>query len=224
MASRTRIGKKNRVFTTSCEPPSEVFSSKASCKGPLTQTTLQANISFLLSKTSNVQVPVPFSQSQPQLNSSQATTLTHENILNSNDSHSLKRKGRGPTRGKGTDDIVSAAGKISLKIYKKMGRAIGNQQARLASECGYVVQSFAPLCYKRWIDIPNEEKNKLYDRVLAKFKLDLTVAHVNKCVNDTLARRYRDYRCRLKEKYFNGKTLDDAMKNCPTDIKQDDWD
>ncbi|CAA2958128.1 Hypothetical predicted protein [Olea europaea subsp. europaea] len=133
-------------------------------------------------------------------------------------------KGRGPTRGKGTDDIVSAAGKISLEISKKLGRAIGNQQALLASECGYIVRYFAPLCYKRWIDIPYEEKNKLYDRVLAKFKLDLTVEHVHKCVNDTLARRYRDYRCRLKEKYFNGKTLDDAMKNCPTDIKQVDWD
>ncbi|XP_022898013.1 uncharacterized protein LOC111411689 isoform X3 [Olea europaea var. sylvestris] len=234
MASRTRIGKKNRVFTTSYEPPSDVFSSKASCKGPLTHTTLQANISSSLSKTSNAQVPTPLpqplrvptplSQPQLQLNSSQATTLTHETILNSNDSHSLKRKGRGPTRGKGTDDIVSAAGKISLEISKKLGRAIGNQQARLASECGYVVRSFAPLCYKRWIDIPYEEKNKLYDRVLAKFKLDLTVEHVHKCVNDTLARRYRDYRCRLKEKYFNGKTLDDAMKNCPTDIKQVDWD
>ncbi|CAA3008057.1 Hypothetical predicted protein, partial [Olea europaea subsp. europaea] len=51
MASRTRIGKINRVFTTSYEPPLEVFSSKASCKGPLTQTTLQANISSSLSKT-----------------------------------------------------------------------------------------------------------------------------------------------------------------------------
>lgn len=86
------------------------------------------------------------------------------------DSHSLKRKGRGLTRGKGTDDIVSAAGKISLEISKTMGRAIGNQQARLASECGYVVRSFAPLRYKRWIDIPNEEKNKLYDRVLVCHK------------------------------------------------------
>lgn len=86
------------------------------------------------------------------------------------DSHSLKRKGHGLTRGNGTDDIVSAAGKISLEISKTMGRAIGNQQARLASECGYVVRSFAPLRYKRWIDIPNEEKNKLYDRVLVCHK------------------------------------------------------
>ncbi|XP_022880427.1 uncharacterized protein LOC111397656 [Olea europaea var. sylvestris] len=68
------------------------------------------------------------------------------------------------------------------------------------------------------------KKKKLYDRVLAKFKLELTVEHVHKCVNDALARRYRDYRCRLKEKYFNGKTLDDAMKNHPIDIKQVDWD
>ncbi|CAA3009705.1 Anaphase-promoting complex subunit 6 [Olea europaea subsp. europaea] len=234
MASRTRIGKKNRVFTTSSEPPSEVFSSKESCKGPLTQTTLQTNISSSLSKTSNVQVPTPlsqplrvsvsFSQTQPQLNSSQATTLTHENILNSNNSHSLKRKGRGPTRVEGIDDIINVAGKILLEISKKLRRAIGNRQAHFASGCGYVIRSFAPLCYKRWIDIPNEEKHKLYDRILAKFKLDLTVQHVHKSVNDTLARRYPDYRCRLKEKYFNGKILDDAMKNCPTDIKQDDWD
>ncbi|CAA2940140.1 Hypothetical predicted protein [Olea europaea subsp. europaea] len=210
MASRTRIGKKNRVFTISYEPPSHVFSSKVSCKGPSTYTTLQANISSSLSKTSNahaptplpqpLRVPAPLSQPHLQLNSSQATTLTQKTILNSN------------------------AGKILLKISKKLGRAIGNQQARLASECGYVVRSFAPLCYKRWIDIPYEEKNKLYDRFLAKFKLDLTVEHVHKCVNDTLARRYRDYRCKLKEKYFNGKILDDAMKNCPTDIKQVDWD
>ncbi|KAL2497767.1 Uncharacterized protein Adt_23317 [Abeliophyllum distichum] len=137
---------------------------------------------------------------------------------------SSKRKGSGPTRGKGTDDIVTAAGKISLDISKKSGRAIGNQQARLASECGYIVRSFAPLRYKRWIDIPKEEKNTLYDRVLEKFKLDLTIEHVLKCANDALARQYRDYQCRLKKKYFNKKLLDDAMKNHPIDVKQVDWD
>ncbi|KAL2487079.1 Uncharacterized protein Adt_31835 [Abeliophyllum distichum] len=199
MASRTRPGKKNRVVATPCELTTEVPSSKASCKGSLSMTNRQAKISTTSFQTTNVQAPTPLPQP-------------------------LHRKGRGPTRGKGTDNIVAAAGKISLDISKKSGRTIGNQQARLASECGYIVRSFAPLRYKRWIDIPKEEKNTLYDRVLAKFNLDLTVEHVIKCVNDTLARRYRDYRCRLKEKYFNGKLFDDAMKNCPSDVKQVDWD
>ncbi|KAL2505656.1 actin [Abeliophyllum distichum] len=199
MASRTRPGKKNRVVATPCELTTEVPSSKASCKGSLSMTNRQAKISTTSFQTTNVQAPTPLPQP-------------------------LHRKGRGPTRGKGTDNIVAVAGKISLDISKKSGRAIGNQQAHLASECGYIVRSFAPLRYKRWIDIPKEEKNTLYDRVLAKFNLDLTVEHVIKCVNDTLARRYRDYRCRLKEKYFNGKLFDDAMKNCPSDVKQVDWD
>ncbi|KAL2461881.1 Uncharacterized protein Adt_45301 [Abeliophyllum distichum] len=199
MASRTRPGKKNRVVATSCELTTEVPSSKASCNGSLSMTNSQAKISTSSFQTTNVQAPTPLPQP-------------------------LHRKGRGPTRGKGTNNIVAAAGKISLDISKNSRRAIGNQQARLASECGYIVRSFAPLRYKRWINIPKEEKNTLYVRVLAKFNLDLIVEHVFKCVNDTLARQYRDYRCRLKEKYFNGKLLDDAIRNCPSDVKQVDRD
>ncbi|KAL2466619.1 Uncharacterized protein Adt_42470 [Abeliophyllum distichum] len=197
MASRTRPGKKNRVVATPCELTTEFPSSKASCKGSLSMANRQAKISTTSFQTTNVQAPTPLPQplhapaplSQPQTQapsqriSPHATTLAPQTTCNSADSdHSLKRKGRGPTRGKGTDNIVTAVGKISLDISKKLGRAIGNQQARLAIE------------------------------------------HVIKCVNDTLARRYRDYRCRLKEKYFNGKLFDDAMKNCPSDVKQVDWD
>ncbi|KAL2480332.1 Uncharacterized protein Adt_33298 [Abeliophyllum distichum] len=154
MASQTRPGKKNRVVATSCELTTEVPSSKASCKGSLSMTNRQAKISTTSFQTTNVQAPTPLPQplhvpaplSQPQTQapsqriSPHATTLAPQTTCNSADSdHSLKRKGRGPTRGKGTDNIVAAAGKISLDISKKSGRAIGNQQARLASECGYIV-------------------------------------------------------------------------------------
>ncbi|KAL2517785.1 Uncharacterized protein Adt_14032 [Abeliophyllum distichum] len=162
MASLTRHGKKNRVVATLCELIVEVPSSNASCKGSLSLLNSQANISTSLSQTTNVQAP-------SQRISPRATTLASQTTLNSVDSdHSLKRKGRGPTRGKGTDDIITTARKISLDISKKSGRAIGNQQARLANECGYIVRSFAPLRYKRWIDIPKHEKNTLYDRVLER--------------------------------------------------------
>ncbi|KAL2466633.1 Uncharacterized protein Adt_42484 [Abeliophyllum distichum] len=233
MASRRRPRKKKRVVATSCELTAEVLSSKASCKDSLSQTTPQAKISTSLSQTTNVQVPTPLPQplqvpvplSQPQTQApsqhmpSHKTTLAPETTLNSID---INRKGCGRTRCKGANDIVTVVGKISLEISKKLGRAIGNQQARLTSECGYIVRSFAPLQYKRWIDIPKEEEIKLYDRVLATFKIDWTVEYVLKCVNDTLARRYHDYYCRLKEKYFNRKSLDDTIKNCPIDVKQED--
>lgn len=81
MASRRRIGGKNRVFTTSYEPPLEVSSSKASGKGPLSQTTPQANISYCLELVIfrvllhyiNLLVPMALSQPQPQLISPHAT-------------------------------------------------------------------------------------------------------------------------------------------------------
>ncbi|KAL2497575.1 Uncharacterized protein Adt_23125 [Abeliophyllum distichum] len=184
MASRTRSGKKNRVVATPCELTTEVPSSKASCKGSLSMTNRQAKISTTSFQTTNDQAPTPLpqplhvsaplSQAPSQRISPHATTLAPQTTCNSADSdHSLKRKGRGPTRGKGTDNIVAAAGKISLDISKKSGRAIGNQQARLASECGYIVRSFAPLRYKRWIDIPKDEKNTLYDRVLENVEVTL---------------------------------------------------
>lgn len=82
MASRTRIGRKNRVLSTLYDPPSDVSLSKASCKDPLSQT---SNVQVPTLLTQHLQVPGPLSQ--PQLNSSQATTLTHETILNSNGNH-----------------------------------------------------------------------------------------------------------------------------------------
>lgn len=88
MASRTRIGRKNRVLSTLYDPPSDVSLSKASCKDPLSQT---SNVQVPTPLTQPLQVPAPLSQPQaqpqPQLNSSQATTLTHETILNSNGNH-----------------------------------------------------------------------------------------------------------------------------------------
>ncbi|KAL2492194.1 Uncharacterized protein Adt_27822 [Abeliophyllum distichum] len=173
MVSRTRHGKKNRVVATPCELTTEVPSSNASCKGSLSMSNSQANISTSLSQTTNVHVPTPLPQplqflpplSQPQAPSQRGFHHMQPHwhlkpLL------ILVRKGRGPTRGKGTDDIVTAVGKLSLDISKKSGRAIGNQQARLASECGYIARSFAPLRYKRWIDIPKQKKNTLYDLVL----------------------------------------------------------
>ncbi|KAL2506570.1 Uncharacterized protein Adt_22191 [Abeliophyllum distichum] len=154
MTSRTRPGKKNRVVATPCKLTTEVPSSKASCKGSLSMTNPQAKVSTSSFQTTNVQAPTPLPQplhvpaplSQPQTQapsqriSPHATTLAPQTTFNYVDyDHSLKRKERGPTRGKGTDNIVAAAGKISLDISKKSGRAIENQQARLASECGYIV-------------------------------------------------------------------------------------
>ncbi|CAA2970174.1 Hypothetical predicted protein, partial [Olea europaea subsp. europaea] len=59
-------------------------------------------------------------------------------------SHSLKRKGRGPTRGKGTDDIISADEKISLEISKTWEELLEiNKQVWLVS----VALSFDPLLH-----------------------------------------------------------------------------
>ncbi|KAL2479566.1 Uncharacterized protein Adt_32532 [Abeliophyllum distichum] len=97
MASRTRPGKKNRVVATPCELTTEVPSSKASCKGSLSMTNSQANISTSSFQTTNVQAPTPLSQpphvlaplSQPRTQapsqriSPHATTLAPQTTFNS---------------------------------------------------------------------------------------------------------------------------------------------
>ncbi|KAL2474658.1 Uncharacterized protein Adt_35394 [Abeliophyllum distichum] len=137
--------------------------------------TSQTKISTSLSQTTNVQVPsplpqplqvpVPLSQLQThapsQHMSSHETTLGPETTLNSIDLHSLKRKGRGRTRGKGTDDIKIGTGYVNIGLLQSFREQLLKGEIDLNYETHYSVNKWwvnyeAQTRYKRMFEIKEQ--------------------------------------------------------------------
>ncbi|KAL5736204.1 hypothetical protein ACOSQ2_030992 [Xanthoceras sorbifolium] len=77
-----------------------------------------------------------------------------------------KKRKRGLGRGKHTDVIVEAFGKIEIEVSQLLGRVVGTTKAGwLARDVGYVVRKFAPLRYRGWKQIPEAEKQVVYQHI-----------------------------------------------------------
>ncbi|KAK9217935.1 hypothetical protein WN943_006567 [Citrus x changshan-huyou] len=129
----------------------------------------------------------------------------------------IKKRTRGPSRGKKTDDIVQLSGKIKLHISPETNRPVGHKySSMLSSECGYLVRRFAPLQHEKWSKIPESEKQ-------SKFDIDLNLPHVRRCVNNIMGGRYRDMRHWMYDHYLDYPSFEEALKHSYPGICPDDW-
>ncbi|KAL2455106.1 Uncharacterized protein Adt_47445 [Abeliophyllum distichum] len=77
-----------------------------------------------------------------------------------------KSRGRGPTRGKRSEKVVSTCGhKLKVEFNDQNRRVIGPNASSFANEMGIVVRSMAPLAVKRWKDIDHTRKMPMIDRL-----------------------------------------------------------
>lgn len=135
-----------------------------------------------------------------------------------------KRK-RGPGRGKNTDAIVESLGKIKIEVSEQTCRVIGGRKAGwLAREVGYFVKKFAPLKHTGWKKVPEEEKLLIYQRLLAKFELQLDCPRVRDLLNHLACERYKNWRHGMHKHYKKFSSMEEALKIPFENVLPDDWD
>ncbi|KAI3894822.1 hypothetical protein MKX03_014928, partial [Papaver bracteatum] len=92
-------------------------------------------------------------QLAPKTSSSEGTTTTSRNV-------------RGPTRGLKLDALIAAnKGKLFVHFSELEGKPDCENASPLASECGVIVRSLAPLQYNSWTKIPLRERDALIERL-----------------------------------------------------------
>ncbi|TXG65461.1 hypothetical protein EZV62_006736 [Acer yangbiense] len=144
--------------------------------------------------------------------------------MQTNRTEQASKRKRGPNRGKNTDVIVEAFGKIEIEVTQQMGRVVtGKKGGWLSREVGYIVRKFAPLRYTGWKQIPEVEKQVVYERLLAKFKLRLECPRVRALVNHLASERYRDFRYDMNMHYKSFSSMEVALENPFKNVRQDDW-
>ncbi|KAI3940753.1 hypothetical protein MKW98_030072, partial [Papaver atlanticum] len=105
-------------------------------------------------------------QPAPAASSSEGTTSTSRNV-------------RGSTRGLKLDALIAAnKGKLSVHFSELEGQPDCENASLLASECGVIVRSLAPLRHKSWTKIPLRERDALIERLKNKFILDTSMPMV----------------------------------------------
>ncbi|KAI3884219.1 hypothetical protein MKX03_028742 [Papaver bracteatum] len=76
------------------------------------------------------------------------------------------RNVRGSTRGLKLDALIASnKGKLYVRFSELEGKPDCENASLLASECGVIVRSLAPLQYKLWSKIPLRERDALIERL-----------------------------------------------------------
>ncbi|KNA16085.1 hypothetical protein SOVF_092420, partial [Spinacia oleracea] len=145
---------------------------------------------------------------------------------------------RGPTRN--LQMARMRPGEKKKVDFNIKGQPIGVNRACLASYCGSLVRDplNAPLQkLKVFSEIPEENKEKMWDLVLEKFDIGLEddqdegerekIKKERKTyIMGSLNKKYRNYRARLKADYYDIESTDEERlkeENRPPNVDKDDW-
>ncbi|KAM7482103.1 hypothetical protein LguiB_006686 [Lonicera macranthoides] len=119
-------------------------------------------------------------------------------------SSSTKRRGRGPTR---CLKVWNTVGRIHIDT-NDLGQPIGFDAPKLSNFLGTMARDglLAPLIYSDWRAMPDANKENMWQQVELKFDIDPK----SKCwVLDSLAKKWRNWKCMLKAAHYNTHTTDE---------------
>lgn len=119
-------------------------------------------------------------------------------------SSSGKRRGRGPTR---CLKLWNTTGRIHIAV-NDIGQPISDEAPKLSNFLGTMARDgyLAPLVYSDWRAMPDSNKETMWQKVLTKFDIDLKS---KAWVLDSLAKKWRNWKCMLKGAHYNTHTTDE---------------
>ncbi|KAM1111955.1 hypothetical protein PS2_044451 [Malus domestica] len=130
-----------------------------------------------------------------------------------------KRKTRGPTRNLRLAQLPIGE---RFEVSWKNRRPVGETTTFFKSECTALVRQTReiPLQVKSWKEIPSDIKQKAFEHMLKRFKVE---DHM-KWVLDQIHRSYNSYRHHLKTTWFEiCETTEDAREKVPPNVTEEDW-
>ncbi|KAF7842439.1 putative leucine-rich repeat-containing protein [Senna tora] len=136
----------------------------------------------------------------------------------------LKRRGRGPTRGLTLQmkRQQSADGKLDVIIHPTKMVAVGPGRKDFITDLSVIVRQNARHNVSKWKRVPQSVRDTIVQKILDNWRLPDTVL-VRKAIIDEAGRLYRNWRNRLHSYYLNFATKEEALKHVPDDINSADW-
>ncbi|XP_075096341.1 uncharacterized protein LOC142174446 [Nicotiana tabacum] len=138
-------------------------------------------------------------------------------------SNAVKRKTRGPTW---CVEIINLQEGQKLSVeFDEDHQAIGENASKLIWFLGQTVRSrtCCPLKVNSWKEIEQDKINHMWDIVLEKFNFDVFEGRKS-AILDKMSDLYRDYRYKLKKKYFDSKAgYQLRLRNKPKLVAADEW-
>ncbi|CAH9091486.1 unnamed protein product [Cuscuta epithymum] len=136
-------------------------------------------------------------------------------------------KRRGPTRGKkyASRNQRNHEEKIKICFMDELRRVVGEKADEFICDCSKWVKEFCPLNSWNWAKMDSVAQDRLYAKIKGKYDLpervdDVDVTEVLKLQCSML---YRNWRFRLKESHFRGKSKAQASSSRPTNIDREQW-
>ncbi|XP_073359264.1 uncharacterized protein [Aegilops tauschii subsp. strangulata] len=142
---------------------------------------------------------------------------------------SRRGRGRGPTMGHGLQEYASKNGGRKMRIDFTAGKVRPTdpvQAAKLSSECGIHIRSRMHVA-THWKDYAKSPLKHVIPHAIKDIALNFEMEKDDKVGNDVctkvIQKGVRQQRYRLKKKYFNGYTAQEALSNKPANITHENW-
>ncbi|MQM20873.1 hypothetical protein Taro_053903 [Colocasia esculenta] len=118
--------------------------------------------------------------------------------------------------------------KLPVQIDMEFRRPFGENADGLVGEIARLVTLCASFDVSYWRDVPEDRKDKIYEKLLDKFELKVgdevcNDIYIRKIIYEIAGRRYRDVRCTLYHHYQSYATDEERLQNPPQDINANEW-
>ncbi|KAM2923426.1 hypothetical protein COP2_039658 [Malus domestica] len=197
-------GKRKRIH---CD-----FSSKASIANP------QIRVVVIVTSNSRVDAVITSGNTQGSANGMPFYKSLKLNKRKKNDQRSVKRI---LIKLKGND---IGGKKIPITLTKLKGKPTSSNSSFLVNDIGFVVRTYAPLNVKQWRNVEKKEVDKMIERIMSKYDIDMSLPHVSTYIKNALQRLFVDFRHKLKKHFDSYPTLEEAQQNKHEDVtSQEEW-
>ncbi|WCJ39778.1 hypothetical protein M5689_020740 [Euphorbia peplus] len=211
LRSRTNLRPTDVRATTNVTPQSQ----------PTLHVPAQSNLSSSRVTTRSVDTLT----SEANSDTSSQNTATNPTITTPTDTESAveKKRGRGKAIGFEVKKRLKEGKKIDgVTIDKDTNFPIGPAEKIFKMEVGIITRMLAPLRVFYWKHMSDDHKQPLFARLESEFEIAFDDPHAKEVIDSAMANRFKQYKHSCHN-HYKKYTPEDAKKNPPEDVTQDDW-
>ncbi|KAB1212872.1 hypothetical protein CJ030_MR5G010172 [Morella rubra] len=133
-----------------------------------------------------------------------------------------RKKGRGKATGAKFEKLRKK-GRIAVQVPAGARGPIGENERLFKERVTYLVRHFIDVHYKSWSEVPKQDKEEIYARILGDFELDWHRHEDQACIKARMAYSFRSIKYHLHKLYKSYATKEKAMAHPPEEVAMPIW-
>ncbi|KAB1209236.1 hypothetical protein CJ030_MR6G016122 [Morella rubra] len=133
-----------------------------------------------------------------------------------------RKKGRGKATGAMLEKLRKK-GQIAVQVPAGARGPIGENERLFKERVTYLVRHFIDVHYKSWSEVPKQDKEEIYARILGDFELDWHRHEDQACIKARMAYSFRSIKFHLHKLYKSYATKEEAMAHPPEEVAMPIW-